>query len=147
MHSYYYSLKDKRFKIRELDARNLGNKDSLKILDLALEKNKEIIVSSQVLPKKSKYYRNNKIKWLYCIPKYPCELNEYDFSSLEEFHGLSNHCLDREAIMNAVKHDAEIIELHVTYNKDEDYIDNNVSFDFNECEVILKNIQRYVNTN
>ena len=136
-----------RFKIRELDARDLENKDSLKILDLALEKNKQVIVSSQILPKKSKYYKNNKIKWLYCVPKYPCELEEYDFSKIEEFNGLSNHCLDREAIINAVKHNVEIIELHVTLNKDEDYIDNNVSFDFNECDNIIKDIRKYTNSN
>ena len=136
-----------RFKIRELDARNLENNDSLKILDLVLKTNKEIIVSSQTLPKKSKYYKNNKIKWLYCIPKYPCQLAEYDFIKMEEFHGLSNHCLEREAILNAVKHNAEIIEMHVTYNKNSDYIDNGVSFDFIECENIIKDIRKIVDAN
>ena len=136
-----------RFKIRELDARDLENKDSLKILDLVLKTDKEIIISSQTLPRKSKYYKNNKIKWLYCIPKYPCQLDEYDFIKMEEFHGLSNHCLDKEAILSAVKHNATIIEMHVTYNKNNDYIDNNVSFDFIECENIIKDIRKIVDTN
>ena len=55
--------------------------------------------------------------------------------------------MDREAVINAVKHNVEIIELHVTLNKDEDYIDNNVSFDFNECDNIINDIQKYTNSN
>ena len=133
----------KRFKIRELDARDLEKKNSLPILDLILEKNKQVIISSQTLPKKSKYFKHEKIKWLYCIPKYPCEIEEYDFNKLEEFDGLSNHCLDKKAVLSAVKHNSNIIELHVTYNKKQDYIDNSVSFDFEECENMIKEIRDF----
>ncbi len=132
-----------RFKIRELDARDLEKRNSLPRLDLILEKNKEVIISSQTLPKKSKYFKHEKIKWLYCIPKYPCEIEDYDFKKLEEFDGLSNHCVNKNAVLNAVKHNAKIIELHVTYSKEENYIDNNVSFNFEECEDMIKEIRNF----
>ena len=82
----------KRFKIREFDSRKLLENKTSDLINEILKADKEIIVSSQLSLEKSEFYNNPKIKWLYCVPKYPCSLEDIDFSELNKFNGLSNHC-------------------------------------------------------
>ncbi len=130
----------KRYKIRMADSKSLLNGTSSKLIELILEKNKEIFVSTQLSPKGTKYFNHPKIKWLYCVSKYPCELSDLDFRNICDFDGFSNHCPHFLAPLTAVLLKAEIIEIHVTSDKSKNFVDNNVSFDYNE----LKNLANLI---
>ena len=79
-------------------------------------------------------------KWLYCVPKYPCLLEEIDFSNLKDFNGYSNHSSETIVPIMASILGAEIIEMHITYDKNQDFPDNNVSFDELELNQITNAI-------
>ena len=127
-----------KFKIRELDGRSLLKDQQTPLIEAIINTDKEIFVSSETSPTSSKYFQNSKIKWLYCIPKYPCSLNEINFKEMSNFDGFSNHCPDISAPLTAATLGANIIEVHVTEDKTKDYVDNNVSFDFSELKLNLK---------
>lgn len=133
----------KRFKIREYDSRQLLENKTTKLIDKVLETRKEVIISSQQFLNNKIIQDNSKIKCLYCVPKYPCELNELDFSNLEKFDGFSNHCPQKIAPISAAILGAEIIEIHITSSKKKDFVDNNVSFNYDELREILKSIKQY----
>lgn len=131
----------KKFKIRVADGRKiLCNKDT-KLFDAILKTNKEIIISCETSPIKNKYYKSNNIKWLYCVPKYPCNFSDLDFSNMSDFNGYSNHCPHFLAPLTAVILGAEIIEIHITSDKTKNFFDNNVSFDYDDLENLLKLIR------
>lgn len=131
----------KKFKIRVADGREiLCNKDT-KLFDAILKTNKEIIISCETSPVKNKYYKSNNIKWLYCVSKYPCNFLDLDFSNMNDFNGYSNHCPHFLAPLTAVILGAEIIEIHITSDKSKNFFDNNVSFDYDELENLLKLIR------
>ncbi len=85
-------------------------------------------------------YGKSNIKWLYCVPKYPANLQDLDFSELGEFDGYSNHVPKIIAPLTAAILGAKIIEVHITPSKQKNFIDNNVSFDFEE----LKNLVSFL---
>ncbi len=89
-------------------------------------------------PKSLSCYGNPKIKYLYCVPKYPCKLNELDFSKLNEYDGYSNHCPQVLAPLVASVLGAKILEIHITSDKSKKFIDNNVSFDYSELKNCIK---------
>ena len=82
----------KRYKIRVADGKPLLENKTSELLDRVLKTGKELIVSSQTSPRDTKYFDHPNIKWLYCVPKYPCELEDLDFRNLKDFDGFSNHC-------------------------------------------------------
>lgn len=131
----------KRFKIREFDGRKIIENQQSNLFAKILKTNKEIIISSQKSPKNCKYYGKSNIKWLYCVPKYPANLTDMDLSNLNEFDGYSNHIPKIIAPLTSVILGAKIIEVHITSNKNKDFIDNNVSFDFTELDNLLKLIR------
>lgn len=131
----------KRFKIREFDGRQLLENKTTDLVKKVLDTGKEMIISSQRSLENSKFYNHEKIKWLYCVPKYPCSLEELDFSNLDKFDGFSNHCPQIIAPVSAAILGAETIEIHITSSKKKDFVDNNVSFDYNELEEIVKLIR------
>ena len=90
-----------------------------------------------------KIYKDPNIKWLYVVPNYPCSLKELDFTHLDDFHGYSNHCLDFIAPLSAVILGSEMIEIHVTLDKNKNFIDNAVSFDTNEMNELVSMIRRF----
>lgn len=126
-----------RFKIREFDGRPLLEGKTTELLELVLKTDKEIIVSSQRSPRGTKYYNHNQIKWLYVVPKYPCSLSDLDFRNMKEFNGFSNHCPEIIAPIVATIMGAEIIEIHITSDKTKNFVDNNVSFDFNDLKELI----------
>ncbi len=130
-----------RYKIREYDGREIIANKSSNIFKKLLETKKEIMISTKILPQQCKFYKNKQIKWLYCVPKYPCKLNEIDFSMIENFDGFSNHCPDIIAPMKAIDLKSEILEIHITSDKSMDFIDNNVSFDYSDMEKISKYVK------
>ena len=83
-----------RYKIRNMDSEVLHKNETSKLLDKVLDSGKEVIISSEMNPKELGYYENENIKWLYVVPKYPCELEDIDFSMIEDYDGYSNHCLN-----------------------------------------------------
>ena len=127
----------KRYKIRYNDSLPLHENKTTPLISKALETEKQIIVSTQKNPKQLELYNNNNVKWLYVVPKYPCSIDELDFSNLSDFDGFSNHCIHFLAPLSAVILGAKMIEIHVTSNKDKDFIDNPVSFDTNETKKLV----------
>ena len=133
----------KRFKIREFDSRQLLENKTTELVKKAVETGKEIIISSQHPLKNSELRNNPKIKWLYCIPKYPCNLEDLNFSELKKFDGFSNHCPQIIAPVSAAILGADIIEIHITSSKTKSFVDNSVSFDYNEMEEIVRLIRLF----
>ena len=111
------------------------------ILKNILKTGKDVIISSEENPKKCQFFENPQIKWLYVIPKYPCNLDDLDFSELKDFEGYSNHCPHILAPLTASILGAKIIEIHITSDKSKDFFDNNVSFDYDELEELVKLIR------
>lgn len=59
-------------------------------------------------------------QYLYCVPKYPCDLKDLDLPlefSKSPYSGFSDHTLGIEAALVAVGRGATIIEKHFTLNK------------------------------
>ena len=106
---------------------------------------KEIFVSSEKSPEFCKYYHNSNIKWLYCVPKYPCSLDEINFKEISNFHGYSNHCPDIIAPLTAAILGAKTIEVHITSDKSKHFVDNNVSFDYKQLENLVTLIRKIKN--
>ena len=131
-----------RFKIREIDGRILLRNQKTPLIEAIINTEKEIFVSSDKSPESCKYYHNPNIKWLYCIPKYPCSLDEINFKEISKFHGFSNHCPEITALLTAVNSGIDIIEVHVTEDKTKEYFDNNVSFDFSELKILIAEIKK-----
>jgi len=127
----------KRFKIREMDSRILLQNKSSELFDKIYKTNKEIIISSESSPKDCKYYSDPRVKWLYCVPKYPCSLADLDFSHIKDFNGYSNHCPFIIAPLASAINGAKIIEVHITSDKIKPFIDNNVSFDYLELKNLI----------
>ena len=99
-------------------------------------------MSSCDSPKKSKFWSNSRISWMYCVPKYPCDLSDLDFRNFEDFNGYSNHCPDFLAPLSAVLFGAKILEIHTTLDKTQGFVDNNVSYDFSELEKLMDLIHK-----
>jgi len=131
----------KRFKIRFNDSKSILANQQTELLDKILATKKETIVSCNESPRKTKFYGNSKIKWLYVVPKYPCQLEDINFKNLKDFDGYSNHCPYLIAPLMAAILGAEIIEVHITADKSKDYLDNNVSFDFKELKSLISLIR------
>lgn len=131
----------KRFKIRELDGRPLLENKTTHLFEKLIETKKEIIISSKQSPRKSKYFDLPNLKWLYCVPKYPCDLSDLDFSDLNDFDGYSNHSNKTIAPITAAILGAKIIEVHITSDKTKDFADNSVSFDYLDLKEMVKTIR------
>jgi N,N'-diacetyllegionaminate synthase len=131
-----------RFKLREFDGRSLLDNSTTKLFERIKKTGKEIIVSSQKSPKNCKFYNDPQIKWLYCVPKYPCDLNEINFKELFDFDGYSNHCTDIIAPITSAVLGAKIIEVHVTPDKSKSFVDNPVSFDNKELILLVESLRK-----
>ena len=132
----------KRYKIRFVDSLDLHKNHSSSLISQVLETKKQIIISSQKNPKNLELYKNKNIKWLYVVPKYPCTLKEIDFSYLNDFQGYSNHCRESIVPLTAAILGVEMIEIHVTSNKEKNYFDNPVSFDPFETKNLVQLIRK-----
>ena len=131
----------KRFKITEYDGRPLLENKTSELLERVLKTNKEVFVSSQTTLRETTYFKHSNIKWLYCVPKYPCVLSDFDFKNIKDFHGFSNHCPHFMPPLAAAILGAKILEVHITSDKSKNFIDNNVSFDYDELKELVKLIR------
>ena len=127
----------KRFKLRSFDGDLLLKNKSSILFEKLLKTNKEIIISSQQNPANTEFYNHDQTKWLYVVPKYPCTLNDLDFSNMDAFDGYSNHCPHFLAPLTASILGANIIEIHITSDKSKNFFDNNVSFDYPELNHLV----------
>lgn len=132
----------KRYKIREFDGRKLLENSSTELTEKIFQTKKEVFVSSKLSPKKSIYYNYPNIKWLYCVPKYPCKLDDLNFKNFKEYHGYSNHCDEIIAPIISAVLGSKLIEIHITSDKQKEFIDNPVSFNYNESFEIIKQIRK-----
>jgi len=131
----------RRFKLREIDGRSLLKNETTELFEKIIKTGKEVFVSALHSPKKCKFYDNKQIKWLYCVPKYPCSMEDLNFSNLEDFDGYSNNCPQIIAPLTAANLGAKIIEIHITSDIHKDFIDNNVSFDYSNLDELVKQIK------
>lgn len=132
----------KRFKLRFHDGVSLLENKTTKLFEKIISTKKEVIVSSQTSPLNSKFYEHEQIKWLYVVPKYPCKIEDIDFTRIKEFNGYSNHCPHILVPLAATILGANIIEIHITSDKSGDFVDNPVSFDFNELKNLVELIRQ-----
>ena len=130
----------KRFKIREVDARPLLENQTTELFEKLLKTGKEIIISSEKSPRNCKYFGLKNLKWLYCVPKYPCNVTDFDFTKINDFDGFSNHSNEMIVPIISAVLGGKIIEVHVTIDKRKKFFDNNVSFNFLELKEIIKNV-------
>jgi sialic acid synthase SpsE len=130
-----------RYKVRFSDGIPIIQNKKSEIFDAILKTKKDIIISSQHSPKNCQHYNNSKIKWLYCVPKYPCSVEDLDFKKIKDFDGYSNHFPDIIAPITSCILGVEIIEIHITSSKSKDYVDNPVSFDYKELQEMIKFIR------
>ena len=131
----------KKYKIRVTDGRILFENKYSELINRIIKTKKDFFVSVEKNPNKLTLFKNENVKWLYCVSKYPCEFSDLDFSNISDFNGFSNHCPHFLAPLTAVILGAQNIEVHITSDKSKNFIDNNVSFDFNELENLMKYIQ------
>lgn len=81
-------------------------------------------------------YYTRRFKLLWCIPKYPSskeEVSQYPYKGF----GLSSHCPDYTASLEAIKQSAEVVENHVCVSKDEVGCDIQSSITFNEYKYLI----------
>lgn len=131
----------KRFKIRELDGRPLLENKTTPLFEKLKKTNKEIIISTVKVPSDIKYHGLKNLKWLYCVPKYPCDLKDFDFTEIKKFDGFSNHSNEIIVPITAAVLGANILEIHITSDKNKNFFDNNVSFDYSELKEIVRMIR------
>jgi len=132
----------KRYKIRVFDGRPLFQNKWIELLEQVTKTGKEVIISCEKDPNQTKLYQNKKIRWLYCVAKYPCSLEDLNFSNIGNFNGYSNHCPDIIAPLTSVILGARIIEVHITLDKLKDFIDNSVSFEPSELMELVEKIRK-----
>jgi len=130
-----------KYKIRVSDSTTLLENKKTKLIEKIFETKKDIIISVQNNPEKCIFYNEQNIKWLYCVSKYPCSLEDLDFTEIKKYNGFSNHCPNYIAPLTAAILGAEIIEVHVTKNLKGDFADNNVSFDYDGMKKIVDSIR------
>jgi sialic acid synthase SpsE len=133
----------KRFKVRESDGKKILKNEKCPIFQKILDTDLNVIISSNSLPTNCKYYKNEKIKWLYCVPEYPCSYEKLDFHNIQNFNGYSNHTPGIIAPFTAAILGSKILEIHVTNDKMGNYFDNNVSLDFSESKMLIDSIKQF----
>ena len=60
---------------------------------------------------------------------------------MKDFDGYSNHCTHLLAPLTAVILGVKMLEIHMTLNKEKDFVDNNVSFDSSNLIELINSIK------
>ncbi|MDD5594696.1 MAG: N-acetylneuraminate synthase family protein [Candidatus Omnitrophica bacterium] len=104
-------------KRHKIASRAVENKELCKKI---LKTGKETIISLGFWKGQGLPYDTDNAKYLYCVPKYPCDYADIklpsSFSS-SKYSGFSDHCIGIEASLTAAARGAKIIEKHFTLNK------------------------------
>lgn len=80
------------------------------------------------------------LDFMWCVPKYPTIKKEAIDFKFDDKHGLSSHCPDITASIEAYKLGASIFENHVCENTNEVGCDIPASIDFNDYAKLIKSI-------
>lgn len=124
-----------RWKIRHAD------RERFDIIEECVKTGKDIFISTDRPMKALEKYE--KVKQIYCIPKYPTTFGEINFDMIKKLKGYSNHCLDPLAPLKAVKMGAEYLEIHVTDDPNRFALDNKVSFNYSQVKEIVEWVRMY----
>lgn len=107
-------LSVKRYKIA---SRSVQDKE---LCGKILKTKKETFISLGFWSKKGVPYDYKNARYLYCVPKYPCDYEDIKLpKSFEKsiYHGFSDHTIGIEISLIAVARGSRIIEKHFTLNK------------------------------
>ena len=106
------------FEIYKIASRSVDDK---KLCEKIISLKKPVIFSLGMydFKKKDVPYKNENIKYLYCVSKYPTPLQDIDMPDFDNsfFSGFSDHTIGIAACIHAVSKGAEIIEKHFSNNK------------------------------
>ena len=108
------SLQVKRHKIASRAVQNV------KLCRRILATGKETFISLGFWKGKGVPYRASQARYLYCVPKYPCEYRDIRLPvsfRTSRYDGFSDHTIGIEASLVALARGAQIIEKHFTLNK------------------------------
>ena len=144
-----------------------GDNNYLRLIEIALRFNKNVIISTgllnfsdvnKLIKKILEKYKNknikNKISFLHCVTSYPVSYKNANLLRLKKFKekwknvkfGYSDHTLGIEACLASRVLGAEIIEKHFTLNKNfSNFRDHSLSADFKEMKYLvssLRNIEK-----
>jgi N,N'-diacetyllegionaminate synthase len=72
------------------------------------------------------------VSLLYCVTNYPTQLHEFDMANLELVHGLSSHCPLIAPSLYAVAQGCDVLENHVTLDRQMEGCDQAASLTFEE---------------
>ncbi len=107
------------FKTYKIASRTVLEDQSL--CEKIISTNKDIIISLGMydFKKLGVPYKSEKIKYLYCVSKYPTPLYELDIPDFDNsfFDGYSDHSIGIDACIYALSKGAKIIEKHFSNNK------------------------------
>lgn len=73
---------------------------------------KQIFISGQFPPQGRIAGIDYQMSYLYCIPHYPAQIDEYILDKLSGYDGISDHTIGLECAKEALKRGATIIEKH-----------------------------------
>ena len=106
------------FKIYKVASRSVKDKN---LCEKIISLKKPVIISLGMydFKKKAVPFKNENIKYLYCVSKYPALLEDVDMPNFDDsiFSGFSDHTIGIGASLHAVSKGAEIIEKHFSNNK------------------------------
>ena len=102
----------------KIASRSIGNRE---LINAAAETGKDMIVSLGMYKGKGfpKINTKGELHFLYCISKYPTNINELNFRKVDfsKYSGFSDHTVDICASIVAMARGARIIEKHFTLDK------------------------------
>ena len=132
--SWVLGLGIKRIKIA---SRSILNKE---LIDEAARSGKDMIVSLGMYKGRDfpEIKTSGKVDFLYCIAKYPTQLEDLDFLKINfsKYAGFSDHTIGVEASITAMARGARIIEKHFTLDKNMHGPDHKCSMDSSELKII-----------
>ncbi len=107
------------FKTYKIASRTLV--DDIKLCERIISTNKQVIISLGMYDyeKLGKPFNNSNIKYLYCVSKYPTQLEDIKMPDFNKtfFDGFSDHTIGISASLYAVSRGAKIIEKHFSNSK------------------------------
>lgn len=121
-----------------------ADRDNQKLLELSEKTGKKILASVPYMPLEPHKMFNQAYCYLYCIPKYPPEFEDFQLEVASTCHGFSSHypnfVCDLAYAINRVHKDA-IIEKHVKLLNNCYDIDGKVSVTFPKFADFVKQLQ------
>lgn len=130
----------------------LKHKFSLETMEKISKTKKPVIISMGFGGDKNnlkKIFHNNKQYFLYCIPRYPTNINSISFKEMTKFDGFSDHTKGILApiifaLKNHEKQTTKFLEKHISIRESRG-ADKLVSLDINNFQILISEIKK-INT-